>query len=222
MKPIINLASRPFRNRRLFWLAVLAIIGISAFFGLRTLDTIQDLEKEIAGLQPQVVKKQQEAAKAKTTTDEVSALNDDQTLSMVAAQDLIQRKAFSWSRLMAEMERHIPPTVKVRKIALKQIADSGGVTPTAGLAQAGTGINDKGQTVSLTFEVTGKSIDEVLKMIETFQHTRAFEIQPNAQRNLEGTSEVEVDLDVTYYPPVPRGARAGVPENQIAGGGKQQ
>jgi hypothetical protein len=47
MRPIVNLASEPFRNRRLFWLAVLAIFGLSSYFGMYAIEQKVKLESQL-------------------------------------------------------------------------------------------------------------------------------------------------------------------------------
>ncbi|MFN7947815.1 MAG: hypothetical protein U0Z53_20870 [Blastocatellia bacterium] len=218
MKPLVNLSSRPFRNRRLFWLAILLIFGVSALVGFRTLQTINDLDSEIARLEPEVRKKQEEAKKLESAGVTVPALTPEQTLSMLAAKDLIQRKTFSWSQLFNEIERLIPATVRVRKIALSKIEDK----QNAGSPQAVTVSNDDApKAVSLTFEVTGKNYTEVVKMMDAFNQTGQFYVVARKENVLEGTEEVEFELGVTYYPPVLRRAAQTVPGNQVAKGGKE-
>jgi Tfp pilus assembly protein PilN len=217
MKPLVNLSSRPFRNRRLFWLAILLIFAVSSLVGFSTLETISELDSEIASLEPRVKKKEEEAKKLETSINTVPALTPEQTLSMLAARDLIERKAFSWSQLFNEIERLIPPTVRMRKIALsgieeKQSAESGSVMTVSNSAAP--------KSVSLTFDVTGKNYTEVVKMMETFNTSGHFYVTPAKQNNLEGTEEVEFELRVVYYPPVPRRAGQSVPVNQVAKGGR--
>ena len=47
MRPIVNLASKPFRNRRLFWLSVLALFGLASYFGLYAIERKVKLESEL-------------------------------------------------------------------------------------------------------------------------------------------------------------------------------
>src|SRR5581483_7993870 len=208
MKPLVNLSSAPFRNRRLFWLAIALIFVVSSLVGFRTLGTINDLDKKIVDLQPQV----------EQTGTTVPALSTEQTLSMMAARDLIQRKTFSWSQLLNEMEQLIPLTVRVRKITVGKIEEKKAAG--SNLVSASTGDEEPAKKVALTVEVTGRNYAEVIRMIDTFNHTGHFEMQPKAERVLEGTDEVEFDLSVIYQPPVVRRASRAVPGNQVAEGGR--
>ncbi|HZS04265.1 MAG TPA: hypothetical protein VFD58_05465 [Blastocatellia bacterium] len=218
MKPLVNLSSAPFRNRRLFWLAIALIFVVSSLVGFRTLGTINDLDKKIVDLQPQVEQKEKEAKKVQQTGTTVPALSTEQTLSMMAARDLIQRKTFSWSQLLNEMEQLIPLTVRVRKITVGKIEEKKAAG--SNLVSASTGDEEPAKKVALTVEVTGRNYAEVIRMIDTFNHTGHFEMQPKAERVLEGTDEVEFDLSVIYQPPVVRRASRAVPGNQVAEGGR--
>ncbi len=216
MKPLVNLSSAPFRNRRLFWLAVLLIFAGSSLIGYRTLSVISDLDGQIARLEPEAQKKQDEVKAMRVSGDAVLALTTDQTLSMIAAKDLIHRKGFSWSQLLNEIEQLIPPTVRVRKISVNKVEEQS-AGDKSGIVTARTG-EETAKTVSLSFDITGRNVAEVLKMMEDFKHTGHFEVYPKSERVLEGTDEVEFDLNVKYRPPVSRRAGLNVPGNQVAEG----
>ena len=48
MKPLVNLSSTPFRNRRLFWLAILLLFLVPAYFGMKTVETASLLNSQIS------------------------------------------------------------------------------------------------------------------------------------------------------------------------------
>jgi hypothetical protein len=213
MKPLVNLSSRPFRDRRLFWLGVLLIFLLASLLGMRTLSTITDLDDQIAELQPKVKKLEEEAKVAEKSPDIVQSLSPDQTLSMLVADELIQRKSFSWTQLLAQIEQRIPSTVRVRKITINKI-NAQNVARNDSLIQA----SNTPRKVLLSLDVTGKNASEVLKMMETFNNSGIFLLKPKKQSALEGTEEVEFDFDVEYSPSARRRALETVPGNQVAEG----
>ena len=193
---------------------MLLIFAVSSLIGYRTLSTISDLDSEIARLEPEAEKKQKEARAAQLSGSAVLALTTDQTLSMIAAKDLIHRKAFSWSQLLNEIEQLIPPTVRVRKISVNKVEELA-AGEKSGIVTASNSGDETAKTVTLSFDVTGRNVAEVLKMMEDFKNTGHFEVYPKSERVLEGTDEVEFDLNMKYWPPVSR--RAGLtPGNQVA------
>ncbi|MCI0338738.1 MAG: hypothetical protein L0226_14270 [Acidobacteria bacterium] len=191
MKPLVNLASEPFRNRRLFWLAVLLLFAIPSYLGLRAIKSMAGLETEITsrtsavkGLDAQL-KKFEKSAKSNVT------LSSDQNRELLAASQLIARRAFSWSRLLNDIERNLPPTVRVRRVAVSQIQPD---------ERDGTlGGNEIATT--LTLDVIGKKGQEVTTMINKFHESGRFKVFPLQQKPIEGTEEVEFSLKVDYFPP---------------------
>lgn len=211
MKPLVNLSSRPFRDRRLFWLGVLLIFLLASLVGVKTYGTISELDEEIAELQPKVKKLEDQAKAGEQKPDIVQSLSPAQTLSMLVADELILRKSFSWTRLLSQIEQRIPSTVRVRKITINKInAQAKNET----LIQAGNAPHK----VLLSLDVTGKNADEVLKMMETFNRSGIFFVTPKKESALEGTEEVEFDLNVEYFPPSTRRSLETVPANQVAEG----
>src|SRR6185436_4157447 len=103
MRPIVNLASKPFRNRRLFWLAILAIFGLSSYFGMYAIEQKVKLESQLI------------------TQQETLAITPDKYRELLVARELIERRAFSWSQLLNDIERHIPPNVRVFRIVVNKV-----------------------------------------------------------------------------------------------------
>src|SRR5439155_10260225 len=108
MKPLVNLASEPFRNRRLFWLIIIIIFAVSSAVGFRTIEAISDFERQIAALEPKVKADEESAAAMAKANAGVSALTLEQNQALQAANASIARKSFSWSQLLSDLERHVP------------------------------------------------------------------------------------------------------------------
>ena len=192
MKTLVNLAKDPFRNRRLFWLSVLAVFVGASWFGLSALERLNKLKEEIGGREDQVRQieaKSKKIAPAKPTSELV--ITADKNRELLAAADLIERRAFSWSQLLNAIERHIPPTVRVFRIAVNNIRPK---------QQAGTVGDDEDRTVSLTLEVMGKTVGDVTKMITDFERSGYFVVNPR-ETKMEETGEVSFILEVEYSPP---------------------
>jgi hypothetical protein len=120
MRPIVNLASKPFRNRRLFWLAILAIFGLSSYFGLVLPSSRRSSSKANSsskkrrwpGCPRRLLKPIQKRPSAPLT------ITQDKNRELLVARELIERRAFSWSQLLNDIERHIPANVRVVRIAV--------------------------------------------------------------------------------------------------------
>jgi hypothetical protein len=206
MKPLTNLASEPFRNRRLFWLAIIAIFLIPSYFGLREIESMARLELDISnrtaivkGLEGQL-KKLEKPAKVNVV------ISTDQNRELAVASELIARRAFSWSQLLNDIERTLPPTVRVLRVAVTQIQPQD---------RDGTiGANEI--AANLTLDVVGKGGQDVTAMINKMLETGRFKVFPLTKKPIEGTEEVEFSLKVDYFPP--RSASQGSFGEQVASG----
>src|SRR6476659_3909460 len=151
MKPLINLASRPYRNRRLFWVSILAAFLAFSGLGLRTVEVLSTLDGRIAELSPRVDALESHVRDAQKGKETTAALSGDQNRALEAATDLINRKAFSWSELLNAIERNIPLTVRVTKVTVNK------VQPRSHDNLVSSSAND-GKTVSILLDVVGRSV----------------------------------------------------------------
>ena len=211
MRPIVNLARAPFRNRRLFWLTILAIFGVSSYFGLSAIEEKVRLERQIVSQEETLNRLKGTTASKKPdpkAPQPTVAITADKNRELLAANELIERRAFSWSQLLNDIEHHIPANVRVLRIAVNKVK-----AKEQSALSAGAKSDDR--TVNLTLEVVGKSTTDVTKMITEFERTSAFTVNPREKKLIEGMEDVQFTLDVEYTPPQPRGLRA-MNNNQIA------
>lgn len=204
MKPLVNLSSNPFRNRRLFWLLILLLFLVPAYLGMQANDTATKLERDISDQSAKVAKLDLELKKViKPVTSNVS-VSPDQNKQLVAASELIARRAFSWSQLLTDIERSLPAGVRVLRVAVAQIQPKERDETFNG--------NENSATLSLT--VIGKSGQDVTTMINRFHDSGRFKVFPVSKKAVEGTEDVEFELRIEYLSPV---SSASVnPSNQIA------
>ena len=201
MKPLINLASEPFRNRRLFWLLIALVVGVASWVGWITLSAKAGLEQDLAVLEPKVKKLEAQATKGGDVDFTGSTLTIGQNQALIVAQDLIARKGFSWSQLLNDLERFVPGTVRVSRIAVDQV---------------GKRKDASGKSVLLSFDVVGKGATEVTAMIKSLNESGRFSVFPKSQKQVEGTDEVQFQLEVEYQPPQVAGAHAASLGTQVA------
>ena len=182
----LNLATKPFRNRSLPWVIttiVTFLSVVSLVFILRTTSQARaqaDLvQNEVNSLlqQEQALRKQAEAVKNSLTAEQLQTLE--------AAHTLVDRKHFSWSRLLADLESALPGSVRVKRIAVRGVARR----------------ND--QTVAeLELAVVAKTPAIVTDMISAMERAGIFQAELRSQ-NLQrgrGESGAEYELLVVYRP----------------------
>ncbi|MGH9766498.1 MAG: hypothetical protein ACREAB_03610 [Blastocatellia bacterium] len=203
MRPLANLSSQPFRNRRLFWLVVLLLFVVPSYFGLQAIDMLAQREFEIQQRDTVIQKLQGELKKIDKPVNSNIAISTDQNRQLVAASELVARRAFSWSQLLNDIERNLPGGVRVLSVAVAQIIP--------GERNGAIGGAENAATLDMT--VIGKSGNEVTTMINKFHESGRFKVSPLSRKAVEGTEDVEFELAVEYFPlPASRASLS----NQIA------
>jgi type IV pilus assembly protein PilN len=151
MKISVNLASQPFRRDRPMIVASvvvgLLLVGtLGALIMLARVDNAQlaDIRKEVGGLRTQV------AGLAKEQRDAENILRQPRNAEVletsVFLNALLYRKGISWTRILSDLEKVMPPNVKVLnirpsvsgqgQITLDMIVGSEGPTPVFALYTA--------------------------------------------------------------------------------------
>jgi hypothetical protein len=204
MRLLVNLSSRPFRNRRLFWLVILLLFVIPSYFGLGAVGDLAQRQAELDALDAEIQGLQSGIRTPDKPASANVTISADRNLQLLTASELIARRAFSWSQLLDDIERNLPAGVRVLRVAVAQIQpnerDAAGVE----IESAAT----------LNMSVIGKSGAEVTTMINKFHESRRFRVFPVSQKAVEGTEEIEFELKVEYLTR-PAAPRAGL-NNQIA------
>ena len=123
MRPIhLNLASRPYRDYRPVYAAVVVASLLIAFLMLNNIDTyyryVRDTRttyQKIAGLVSQAETERNRAQQADAQLRGINLLALDQDTRFINAR--LAERAFSWSELLARLEGVLPNEVRIRTIA---------------------------------------------------------------------------------------------------------
>ena len=192
----LNLASKPFTNRLLPWLLTVVVLFVSVIglFGVvhYTLQANRESEAirvEINNLRTQEKGLLDDAKKVK------ALMTRDQLQALEAAHQLVDRKTFSWSRLLADLEAALPGNVRVSRIAVRAIGMQGDQT-----------------VADLELTVFAKSANVVTAMIRDMDRAGIFQADLRVQNLQKGRGEsgTEYDLAVVYRP------RAGYASENMA------
>ena len=184
MNNSLNLASKPFSNRLLPW-ALTAIVLFVSLIGLilvvrlttqanREADTAQ---AEINGLKQQEKTLLEAAEKFKNT------FTADQQQALPAAHQLVDRKTFSWSGLLADLEASLPSSVKVHRISIRDVS------------------SQANQTVAqLDLAVFTKNPSTITDMIAAMHKEGIFQVELRSQNLQKGRGEsgTEYEFAVVY------------------------
>lgn len=203
IKPLVNLATNPFRNRRLFWIAIALALTTTTIIGQRIIRQRVERESEIRSLESVVSLLESRLGKPSPTPAAGPAgqlIPPEQNTEIYAASELIARKSFSWSSLLDEIERFIPPGVRVLRIAVTTIVPN----------EKNGSIGGPESAATLSLEVIAKSNPDVIKLINLLHGSGHFRVSPLSQKPVEGTGEIEFSLRVEYLPP------PAAPNNRVA------
>lgn len=172
-------------------MAILLLFAIPAYFGLEAIGTKARVEAEISYHQGRVADLQRKLGKTEKPVTTNVTISEDKNRQLLAANELVARRAFSWSRLLNDVERNLPPTVRVLRIGVSQIRP-----------EERTGVvGDEENAATLAMTVIGKSGNDVTAMINKFHDSGRFKVAPLSKKAIEGMEDVEFELKVEYYPP---------------------
>lgn len=182
----LNLASKPFSNRSLPWaltavILFISVIGLLVVVRLTTTARAQEraVQAEINNL------RQQEQALLKGAEEVKNSLNAEQQQAIPAAHQLVDRRSFSWSRLLVDLEASLPSNVRVLRIAVRDVTKQGDQT-----------------IAGLELVVFTKNPSTISEMITAMHQEGIFKPEMRAQNLSKGRGEsgTEYELYVVYRP----------------------
>ena len=182
----LNLASKPFTNRIVPWVLTFAILSI-AFVGLLVVVALTtSTNREAARIEAEINTLKQEEKKLVEAAKEVkSSLTPEQQEGLKAAHELVDRRTFSWSKLFGDLEASLPNSVRVSRIAVRNIVSDGDVT-----------------VAELELAAFAKSPTTIIDMIGSMNRDGIFQAQLISQNLQKGKGEAgtEYELLVVYRP----------------------
>ncbi|HYV12806.1 MAG TPA: hypothetical protein VE980_18030 [Pyrinomonadaceae bacterium] len=129
MNNSLNLASKPFSNRIVPWALTVIILFVSLIGLLIVVQLTTTTRKQADLVQAQITQlKQREQGLLEAAKAVQQSFTPEQQQALPAAHELVDRKSFSWSRLLADLESSLPPNVKVGRIAVRDVTRAGGQT----------------------------------------------------------------------------------------------
>jgi Tfp pilus assembly protein PilN len=183
----LNLASRPFSNRVLPW-ALTAIVLFISLVGLVIVVRLTTIaNRQAAALQVENnALKQQEKSLMEVANAARAQMSADQQRAVPSAHKLIDRKQFSWSRLLADFESELPGNVRVQRIAVRDVS-----------TQADSTI------ATLDIAVFTKEPATISSMIADMHQKGIFQLVLRSQNLAKGRGEqgTEYEFDVIYRAP---------------------
>jgi Tfp pilus assembly protein PilN len=180
----LNLASRPFSNRIVPWALTVIILFVSFIGLLIVVQLTTSSRREAALIQGQITQlKQREQVLMEAANQVRQSFTPEQQQAIPAAHALIDRKSFSWSRLLTDLESSLPANVKVSRIGVREVS------------------RQADQTVAqLDLAVFARNPSAIDEMIRTMHQEGVFfaEIRNQNLQKGRGEAGTEYELTVTY------------------------
>jgi hypothetical protein len=193
----LNLASKPFSNRTLPWVltAVVLLVSVIGLVVVVRLTTVANKQAAVVQVEVNALK-QQEKALRDTAQEVKESLTQQQQEAVPSAHVLIDRKRFSWSRLLADLETSLPNNVKVSRIAVRDVMSHGDQTVAA-----------------LDLAVFTENPGTITDMIAAMHQEGIFQLVLRSQNLQKGRGEkgTEYEFDVVYR------SRPGYQTESVAG-----
>ena len=192
----LNLATRPFNNRVLPWLLTFVVLLVSVIGLFLVVHLTSQANSEAAVVQVDINRlRQQEQNLMEQAKAVQNTLTPDQQLTLKAAHQLVDRKRFSWSRLFADLEASLPGSVRVSRIAVRDVTPQG----------------DQ-MVAELDLAVFAKTPTTITEMISSMDRAGVFHAELRSQNLQKGRGEsgTEYELYVVYRP------RAGFASDSLA------
>jgi hypothetical protein len=190
MRTTLNLSGRPFANHRLLYIAVAAILLISLWLYLWTISErglvtakANSVALRVRDAQDRLDKATQENEK-NAHAQQQPLISDIDRLELAAARQLLERRAFSFNRLVADLELYVPKQARLIGLKIEKIAPLG-----------------QPMTAKVEVKAIGQSAAQMTEMMEKVGKSGdLFVITQSTQEASQDTSEVPFTLVLVYSP----------------------
>jgi Fimbrial assembly protein (PilN) len=180
-----NLATRPFYNERLvhIWLALITVLTIAATIG--NVARVRQYSRSDTRLASQAARDEARAATLRADAARLRATVDPRQVESASleahqANDLIDRRTFSWTELFNRFETTLPDEVRITSVRPKV---------------------DRIAGTQLSISLIAKSTDDVAQFIENLEATGAFkDIRGTTDERYDEQGLLEATMDARYLP----------------------
>ncbi len=158
--PVFNFARRPFRDDRPVYLAAAAALLLGGVFLAGNTRLYTGFRNEMEGTRKQIEWLEERQARASRTAEEARGALNTYKVSSLASEShellrLVRERQFSWTALLARLERTLPPEVR--------------------LARLSPSFDDESGEVLLDLSLVGSSNASVVRTVAALSRDPAFE-----------------------------------------------
>jgi Tfp pilus assembly protein PilN len=191
-----NLSTRPFYNEAAVraWLVAIAILAAAAT--LFNVTRVLHYSRNDTELALQASRDEARATELRASAARLRASVDTKQIAAASieareANDLIERRTFSWTELFNRFEATLPPNVRITSVRPK--------------------LDEKTRRITLGVTVLAQTVDDMNQFLESLQSTGAFtNIGASLEEHINDAGQLEVAFETAYVPHPPT-APADVP-----------
>jgi Tfp pilus assembly protein PilN len=178
-----NLSTRPFYNERAVRLAILAIAALAVLVTAYNVTRVIRLSHNDTELGTRATTDESRAREIRSAATRLRGSVDAKQIDAASARareanDLIDRRTFSWTELLNRFEQTIPDDVRITSVRPK--------------------FDDKGNQVTVT--VVARSVDDVNRFMENLEATGAFRQMLSHEEHVTDDGTLEATLVALYDP----------------------
>lgn len=179
-----NLATRPFYNERAVrtWLVAAGVlVAVATLFNVTRI--VRDASNDSA-LATQAAADTERATQDRAEAAKLRASIDPRQVALIStearsANDLIDRRTFSWTALLNLFEQTLPDNVRVTSVR-PDVSDE--------------------RAIKLTITVVARGVDDVNQFMENLETTSAFAGLLTREDRMNDEGQVEATLETAYVP----------------------
>lgn len=130
MRTYINLSRRPFTNHRLLWIGLVAVYFIAFWLFLwmtaeksRVIAKQTEVAQRIAGNKQAVEDANREQERRRLEQQKI-VLTEQQATQLASARQLLERKVFSWNKMIGDIEEYVPKNTRIMSIKVEEIVNT--------------------------------------------------------------------------------------------------
>jgi hypothetical protein len=190
MRTKLNLSTRPFTNHRIFWIVLIAIYVTSLWLMLWFVGEKSNVLAKSDELKRRIESQKQLAQEAAIEQDRRKkeqvkvVVTEQQAIELAAARQLIQRKVFSWNRMIGDIEEYVPKNTRITSIKVDESANS----PEDVIAR-------------IQVKAVGTTASEMTEMMINLEKSAGlFTVGETGQDATTETGETPFTLNLTYRP----------------------
>jgi len=111
-------------------------------------------------------------------------ISEEQKLQLTSARQLIQRKSFSWNRMISDLEGYVPKNTRIMSIKVDEIANAG-----------------EGVAARVEVKAIGTTAAEMTEMMANLEKSGGlFVVGNTGQETMTENGETPFTLSLTYNP----------------------